>query len=166
MRRPTPGRGTPAPSLSPKHRAPGPPVPFWRCGCCRPPGKLVVTFEIDNCDTGVGTKGGPGDGGPPQPVPTPYLVIPCLPGDPGTRPISTALALTSQAIQVTFANPDAPGGWHDSQIQLSCVVANLGAVASATTMIEFYTGAAVGIWSPGHDTLTPAEVRANVGLCG
>jgi len=96
-------------------------------------------------------------------VPTSFLVIPCVPGDPGTRPISTALAITSKAIKATIANGDR---WDDFQIQLSCMVANLGAVASPVALIEFYTGAAIGIWTPGHDTLTPAQVRADVQLVG
>jgi hypothetical protein len=99
-------------------------------------------------------------------VPTPFLVIPCVPGDSGTRPIPVSLALTSQAIQATIANPTAPQSWTQFEIQLSCVVANLGAVASPAAMIEFYTGAAIGVWNPGHTTLTPAQVQAGVQLVG
>lgn len=132
-------------------------------GDCR---KVVITIKVEDCGTTTGPNGGPGTLGPPQPVPTPFLVIPCVPGDPGSRPIPVALALASQAIQAGVANPEAEGGWDDWQIQLSCVVANLGAVGSPAAMIEFYTGAAIGIWNPNHETLTPAEVQADVQLVG
>jgi len=128
--------------------------------------KVVITIEVGCCDPCAGQNGGGETGGPPQPVPTPFLVIPCVPGDTGSRPIPVTLALTSQAIQATIANPTSPNGWTDFQVQLSCVVANLGAVASPAAMIEFYTGAAIGIWNPGHDTLTPAQVQAGVQLVG
>ena len=159
--------GPSAPRKSAKHLSGGRPIsPPWGCFCCRGRGKAVIRFEVDDCDdgTGTGTGGGGGSGGPP--IPTPYLVIPCVPGDPGTRPISTALAITSQAIQATIANPAAPGEWADFQIALSCVVANLGTVACPVAMMEFYTGAAIWIGTAGHDTLTPAEVRAGVQLVG
>jgi hypothetical protein len=130
--------------------------------------KVVITVDIPDCDpcTGTGPGDGTGTGGPPQPVPTPFLVIPFAPGDTGTRPVPAAQALYSQAIGWTIANPAAPGGWNDFQVRLSCAVANLGAVASPAAMIEFYTGAAIGIWRPGHATLTPAEVKAGVQLVG
>lgn len=126
--------------------------------------KVVITIEIAGCCPD--TDGGPGTKGPPPPVLTPFLVIPCLPGDPGTRPIAADLAFASQSIQATIANPDTGSGWSDFEIQLSCGVANLGAVASPAAMLEFYTGAAIGVWSPGHDTLTPAQVQAAVQLVG
>jgi hypothetical protein len=131
-------------------------------------GKVVIKIEIERCGgsgTGTGTSGG-GSGGSAQPVPTPYLVIPCVPGDPGSRPIPVAQALFSEAIQATIANPLAPQGWNQFEIQLSCVVANLGAVASPAAMIEFYTGAAIGVWNPAHTILTPAQVQAAVQLVG
>src|SRR5262249_9451161 len=126
--------------------------------------KALVTIEIPACDpcTGTGPGDGPGAEGPPQPVPTPFLVIPCAPGDPGTRPIPAAQALYSQAIGWTIVNPAAPGGWNDFQVQLSCAVANLGDVASPAAMIEFYTGAAINVRHKGHAALTPAEVKAGV----
>jgi hypothetical protein len=127
-------------------------------------GKVIIKIEIERCGTGTGTGGG--TGGPPPPVPTPFLFIPCVTGDTGSRPLPVGLALTSQAIQATIANPATPQGWTDFEIQLSCVVANLGAVASPAAMIEFYTAAAIGVWNPGHATLTPAQVRAAVQLVG
>ncbi|MGH8833679.1 MAG: hypothetical protein ACRDWG_01585 [Actinomycetes bacterium] len=134
-------------------------------GDCR---KVVITIEIPDCDpcAGVGPSDGTEIGGLSQPVPTPFLVIPCVTGDTGTRPVPAAQALYSQAISWTVANPAAPGGWNDFQVQLSCAVANLGAVASPSAMIEFYTGTAIGIWQHGHAALTPAEVKAGVQLVG
>ena len=111
-------------------------------------------------------NGGPGADEPPLPVLTPFLVIPWAPGDQGARPLSAAQALYSQAIGWTVANPAAPGGWQDFQLQLSCAVANLGSVASPAAMIEFYTGSHFGIQQQGHATLSPAEVRADVKLLG
>jgi hypothetical protein len=132
-------------------------------------GKVVIRIEIERCGpgggTGTGTSGG-GSGGSAQPVPTPFLVIPCEPGGPGSRPIPVGLALTSQAIQANIANPAITNTWSNFQIQLSCVVANLGAVASPAAMIEFYTSAAIGVWNLGHATLTPAQVQAAVQLVG
>jgi hypothetical protein len=130
-------------------------------------GKAHVTIDIPcACCTCAGTSDEPGASGPTQPVPTPYLVLPYVRGDTGTRPITADQALYSRAIGWTIANPTAPGGWTDFQIQLSCAVANLGDVASPAAMIEFYTGATIGIRNPGHATLTPAEVKAGVQLVG
>lgn len=123
--------------------------------------KFVIKVEI--CSD---TDGGPGTQRPPRPVPTPFLVIPCLPGDPGTRPVPVGLALANQSIRADIANPEAAGGWSEFEIRLSCVVANVGAVASPAAMIEFYTGAVIWIGNPGHDTLTPAQVQAGVELIG
>jgi hypothetical protein len=133
--------------------------------CCK---NIAITIsfpacysESNDCDDGTtGTQG------PPQPIPTPFLVIPYQAGDQGARPISVGTAITNQSIQADIANPAAAGGWADFQIQLSCVVANLGAVASPVAMVEFYIGAAIGVWSAGHDTLTPAQVQADVQLVG
>jgi hypothetical protein len=133
--------------------------------CCK---NIAITIslpscysESDDCDNGTtGTQG------PPQPIPTPFLVIPCLAGDQGTRPVSVSTAIGNQSIVANIANPMAAGGWTDFQIQLTCVVANLGAVASPAAMVEFYTGDAIGVWSAGHDTLTPVQVQADVQLVG
>jgi len=53
--------------------------------------------------------------------------------------------------------------WVNSVWLLATLV---GAVASPAAMVEFYTGAAIGVWSAGHDTLTPAQVQADVQLVG
>lgn len=109
---------------------------------------------------------GKGTDEPPLPVLTPYLVIPCRPGDPGTRPLSPSQAIYSEAIGWRVANPAAPGGWKDYEIHLSCAVANLGPVASPAAMIEFYTGGAIASRHMGHATLTPSQVKADVNLLG
>ena len=121
--------------------------------------KVVVTIEIPACDpcAGTGPGDGPGGGRPPQPIPTPFLVIPCVPGDTGTRPVPAAQALYNPAIGWTIANPTAPGGWNDFQVQLSCAVDNLGTVASPAAMIEFYTGAPPGSGTPATRPLPPTR---------
>jgi hypothetical protein len=116
---------------------------------------------------------GKGTDEPPLPLLTPYLVIPCRPGDPGTRPLSPSQVIFSpsqviysEAIGWRVANPAAAGGWHDFQLQVSCAVANLGPVASPAAMIEFYAGTDIAIRHMGHAELTPAEVKADVNLLG
>ena len=109
---------------------------------------------------------GKGTGEPPLPVLTPYLVIPCRPGDPGARPLPPNQAIYSEAIGWRVANPAAAGGWRDFQLQVSCAVANLGPVASPAAMIEFYAGADIAIRHTGHAELTPAEVKAALQLLG
>ncbi len=142
--------------------------PVVICGDC---GKVVIAIHAGCCGPGGGGGGGTcggggggtGGGGSPVPVPTPYLVIPVGPGDTGTRPLPTAAALMNAAIAVTIVGGSS---FTDYQFQISCQVANLGTVASPAAMIEFYTGAAIGIWNPAHDTLTPAQVQAAVQLVG
>jgi hypothetical protein len=114
---------------------------------------------------GPGTDG-PRTDGTALPLSTPFLVIPCRAGDPGARPLPASQAIYSDAIRWTVANPDAPGGWRDYQLQVSCAVANLGSVASPAAMIEFYTGTAIAIRHQQHATLTPAEVQAGVDPLG
>lgn len=132
--------------------------------CCK---KIVITIKLPDCysepsECGQGTGGNQGSSS--QPIPTPLLVIPCLAGDQGTRPVPVATALANQSIQVDIANPAARGGWNEFQIQLSCVIANLGSVQSAAALVDFYAGAA--LWAAGHDTLSPAQVQADVHLIG
>jgi hypothetical protein len=126
--------------------------------------KAHVTIDLPTCAccTCASTGDEPATGGPTQPVPTPFLVLPCLPGESGVRPIPADRALYSRAIDWTIANPAAPGGWADYEIHLSCAVANLGPVASPAAMIEFYTGTAIAIRQTGHATLTPSQVKAGV----
>ena len=102
------------------------------CGSCACHGVCACTCP---CCCG---SGGPGTDEPALPILTPFLVIPCAPGDSGGRPLPAAQALYSQAIGWTVANPAAPGGWQDFQLQVSCAVANLGPVASPAAMIEFF----------------------------
>ena len=129
--------------------------------------KAQVTIDLPcACCTCAGIGDQPGTGGPTQPVPTPYLVLPYLPGDPGTRPIPADKALYSRAIGWSVVNPAAAGGWADYEVRLSCAVANLGDVASPAAMIEFYTGAAIDIRHTGHATLTPSQVKAGVRTLG
>ncbi|MEY2407500.1 MAG: hypothetical protein QOF48_170 [Verrucomicrobiota bacterium] len=129
------------------------------CGSCGCHGDCTCTCT---CHGG----GGPGTDKPPLQVLTPFLVIPCAPGDPGARPLPAAQALYNQAIGWTVANPAAPGGWKDFQLQVSCKVANLGPFASATAMIEFFIVSQLGIRHKGHATLSPADVRADAKLLG
>jgi len=128
------------------------------CGSCGCHGvcACICTCAVD----------GPGTDEPTLPVLTPFLVIPCAPGDPGARPLPAAQALYNKAIGWTVSDPAAPGGWQDFQLRVSCAVANLGPVASPAAMIEFYTGAALGIRHKGHAALSPSEVQASVQLLG
>jgi hypothetical protein len=113
-----------------------------------------------------GADDGTGGGRETLPLSTPFLVIPCRPGDAGGRPLPADQAIYSEAIGWRVANPGAPGGWHDYQLRVSCSVANLGPVASPAAMIEFYTGTPIGVRHKQHATLTPAEVQAGVDLLG
>ena len=132
-------------------------------GSCQ---KVLVTIEIDGCCTTAttGGTGGAGGGTTGGPTATPYLVIPSGPADSGARPLAVDQALANRSIQAQIAV--APGGASISHVQLSCSVANLGAVPSSAALIEFYIGAAIGIWNPGHAGLTPAQVQAGTQLVG
>jgi hypothetical protein len=122
--------------------------------------KVIVTIEIDGqCGT---TNGGTGGG----PTATPYLVIPSWPNDPGARPLPVGEALGNRSIKATIVSRAIEGGSVQPNIQLSCVVANLGAAPSSAALIEFYVGTEIGIWNPGHATLTPAQVSAATQLVG
>jgi hypothetical protein len=130
-------------------------------------GKVVITVEVDSCCAPAGSTGGTGtQTGPQGPTAMPFLVIPSVPGDPGVRPLPVDQALNSQAIAATIANADTAHGWQDFAIQLSCVVANLGAGPSSAGMIEFYVGANISIWNLDHQSLTPAQVQASTQLIG
>src|SRR4051794_8139842 len=118
-----------------------------RCACC--------------CD-----DHGQGIDEPQLPVLTPFLVIPCRPGDPGARPLPASMAFYSDAIGWTVTNPGAAGGWQGFELQVWCAVANLGPVASPAAMIEFYTGTDIAMRHKRHALLTPAEVKAHVQLLG
>jgi hypothetical protein len=129
--------------------------------------KIVITIEVGGtCSPGGSTNGG---GTPPAnegATTMPFLMIPSVPGDSGTRPLPVDQALTNQSITADIANPDAARGWRDFAIQLSCVVANLGAGPSSAGMIEFYVGANISIWNLGHRSMTPAQVQTSTHLVG
>jgi hypothetical protein len=129
-------------------------------------GKVVVTIEVDCCVPKGSTAGNGAPGGTEGPVAMPFLVIPSVPGDSGVRPLPVDQALNSQAIAVTIANPRTAHGWQDFAIQISCLVANLGAGSSSAGMIEFYVGESISIWNPGHRSLTPAQVQTSTQLIG
>jgi hypothetical protein len=93
-------------------------------------------------------------------------VIASAPGDSGSRPIPADQAYASSSVQANIANATATNNWSDFELQLSCVVSNLGVVPSPAALAEFYVGAAIGIWSANHDSLTPAQVQAGVELVG
>jgi hypothetical protein len=128
------------------------------CGCLR--------LSVCACSCHGPGADGSGSGGETLPVPTPFLVIPCRPGDGGARPLPADQAIYSDAIRWTVANPDAPGGWHDYELMVSCQVANLGPVASPAAMVEFYTGHEIAVRHAQHASLTPAQVQAGVHLLG
>ena len=133
----------------------GPSTCACGCGCgCRCPGPSTCAGD------------GQGPDEPQLPVLTPFLVIPCAPGDPGARPLPVGQALYSRAIGWTVANPAATRGWQDFELEVSCAVANLGPVASPTAMIEFFTAGHAGIRHKGHAALSAADVRADAKLLG
>jgi hypothetical protein len=128
--------------------------------------KVIITIEIqERCDEGEAEDGGQGPKRPEGPIATPFLVIPCRPGDLGARPLALDQALASQGIEVVIANPET-NNWAAFELQLSCQVANLGAGVCAAGLAEFYIGEQFGIWYPGHDKLTPAQVKAGAHLIG
>jgi hypothetical protein len=127
--------------------------------------KVIVTIDVDGtCSTTTGGTNGAGGGPQGGPIATPYLVISSGPSDSGARPLPVDQALRNQSIQAQVVV--APGGASISHVQLSCSVANLGAVPSSAALIEFYIGAELGVWNPGHATLTPAQVQAATQLVG
>ena len=98
------------------------------------PDEIIITIRIrdrsdeDEDEGGIG-KGG--DGGGQGPTATPMLLIPFAAVDIGRRPLAPSQAFANGGIQAAIANPSDPQGWANFEIQLSCQVENLGAVASA-----------------------------------
>ncbi|HLY82632.1 MAG TPA: hypothetical protein VKQ71_06590 [Acidimicrobiales bacterium] len=127
--------------------------------------KIVIKIEI-GCEKTPAGQCGPENQGPVVPIPTPFLVIPWTPADQGARPIPVDLAVTNQSVQANVANAATATGWKDFEIQLSCTVANLGAVASPAAVAEFYVGADISIWNSAHEQLTPSQVKAATQLVG
>ena len=107
-----------------------------------------------------------GDGVPPGPTATPFLLIAYGQQDNGQRPAPASQALANSGVRATIKNPRSPHHWNDFTVQLSCALTNLGAVACATGVAEFFVGAEFGIWNPPHATLTPAQVKADAKLVG
>jgi hypothetical protein len=132
--------------------------------------EVVITIKIrersKDGDGDNGGKGGGGGNGGPGPTATPYLLIPSGVGDVGQRSLTLNQALASGGLQAMVTNPNATQAWTDFEIQLSCVLANLGAVASAAGLVEFYVGDQFGVWNPAHQGLTPAQIKANAQLVG
>jgi hypothetical protein len=118
--------------------------------------------DEDECKKNGG-KGGNGGKGP---TATPYLLIPYGTIDSGQRPIPVTQAFANGGIRALISNPGAANGWADFNIQLSCLVANLGAVASAAGFAEFFVGDQFGIWNSSHQSLTTSQVKANAQLVG
>jgi hypothetical protein len=113
-----------------------------------------------------GGKGGTttGDGGTYKgPTATPYLLIPSGTGDTGVRPIPAGQAVMNDSIK---ANIVVGTTWTDFQLQLSCVVADLGVMGCAAGLAEFYVGDQFSIWNSAHEGLTAAQVKANAKLIG
>jgi hypothetical protein len=136
------------------------------CSCCGSSG----TCGCCGCRSGGGPCGGKG-GGPPNggvtgPTSTPFLVIPASPSDSGARPLAPdpTVAFLNNSISATIANlpPSGPPsfGWGVFQMALSCVVANLGAVACPVGVAEFYVSPQLFVAAPGRTSLSPAQVQA------
>ena len=157
------------------HHAPGHHVSGAGAGKDDDPGRIVIdrdhdrvviTVEVgEGCEDGPGTDGG-GTGGPTGPIGTPFLVIPTWPGDGGGRPIPVGQAINNKSVQAVIANPIVAKGWPDFEVQLSCVVADLGVVGCGAGLAEFYIGDTFSVANPGHAGLTPAQVKASAQLVG
>jgi hypothetical protein len=100
------------------------------------------------------------------PTATPYLLIPSSPTDTGARPIPVAQAVMNNSIQAIITNPTAANGWASYAVQLTCVVGDLGVMRCAAGLAEFYVGAQFSASNAAHETLTPAQVKANAQLVG
>jgi hypothetical protein len=118
------------------------------------------------CSKKCGKHGGEGNGTYKGPTATPYLLIPSSPTDTGARPIPVAQAVINNSIQATITNPTVAKGWAGYAVQLSCVVGDLGVMRCAAGIAEFYVGAQFSVANAGHETLTPAQVKANAQLVG
>jgi len=105
-------------------------------------------------------------GGPPGPTATPFLLIPSGARDTGARPIPVTQAVNNNSVQANITNPTVGTGWTDFEIQLSCIVADLGVMGCAAGLAEFYVGDQFSAWNPGHEGLTAAQVKANAQLIG
>jgi hypothetical protein len=126
--------------------------------------KIVITIEFkERSKKGGGNGGGQAGQGP---TATPFLLIPDGTADTGARPLPLSQALANVGILAIISNPGAANGWADYDIQLSCMVTNLGAAGSVSALAEFYVGDQFGIWNPSHQALTPAQVQANAELVG
>lgn len=104
---------------------------------------------------------------PSGPVPTPFLVIAATSADNGSRrpggpPQSSLFANGSIAAkQVLFA----PNGALLS-VQLSCVIANLGAGGCFAGWVEFFVCPAIYVGVPGELSLSPQGVKQQSTLVG
>jgi hypothetical protein len=139
--------------------------PHHGCGC-----------HCDHChhgkhcgSKGCGKTGGSkGSGGTyTGPTATPYLLIPSSPADNGTRPITpVAAAVMNNSIQAVITNPTVASGWAGYEVQLTCIVGDLGVMRCAAGIAEFYVGGQFSVSNAGHEGLTPAQVKANAQLVG
>jgi len=116
------------------------------------------THVTGSLGSGGRTDGDSGDGRYKGPTATPFLVVASAPGDIGGRPIPVDQAVTNQGITVAIASGLE---WKHFQLQLSCLVTNLGVVGCAAGVAEFYIGRPFSIWNSGHETLTPAQVKSS-----
>jgi hypothetical protein len=74
--------------------------------------------------------------------------------------------VNNNSVQANITNPTVGTGWTDFEIQLSCIVADLGVMGCAAGLAEFYVGDQFSAWNPGHEGLTAAQVKANAQLIG
>jgi hypothetical protein len=71
---------------------------------------------------------------------TPYLVVPAVPGDDGTRPLSAHHALDTQGVEIVDAAGTVVQGrpMAGQTYTLRCRVANLGVASAYGGIVEFY----------------------------
>ncbi|MDA4118672.1 MAG: hypothetical protein OK455_10045 [Thaumarchaeota archaeon] len=93
-------------------------------------------------------------------------MIPYADGDIGGRPVPATQAVNNNSIQGNISNPNINSTWLDFELQLSCVVANLGAVPCSAGLAEFYVGDQFSVWNASHEGLSSAQVKANARLVG
>jgi len=125
----------------------------------------------DHCGSkgcGKGKTGGKGSGGTyTGPTATPFLLIPLSPTDTGARPPNpVAQAVMNNSIQAIITNPTVSNGWAGFEVQLTCIVGDLGVMRCAAGIAEFYVGDQFSVSNAGHESLTPAQVKANAQLVG
>jgi hypothetical protein len=100
-------------------------------------------------------------GNPNAPTATPYLVVPAVPADAGTRPLTGTAALHSQAIQIVDPNGTVVASpVAGTTYRLRATVRNRGATGAYAGLAAFYIGSppVFDAWASGSGGAAPAPV--------